>query len=61
MNNLPFLVKIHSVPARAMDCLRDEIVCEEPLPAALTMTAMGLVHNRSSMVTDVKQETTDDK
>ena len=61
MDNLPFLVKIHSVPAKAIGCLRDEIVCEEPLPAVLTMTAMGLAYNRSTMVTDVKQETTDDK
>jgi len=61
MNKLPFIVKIDSAQAKAVDSTRDAIVCEEPLPAVITMTATGLVYNRSTLVTDVKQETTDDK
>jgi hypothetical protein len=57
--NLPLLVQ-GARPCDTQAHFRDQAVLEDDLPLALTRNGAGQIQSRGTLVTDVRQETTDD-
>lgn len=61
MGELPFVVRDARPLATASESPRRDVdACEDPLPAALEKDAAGLAFPRTTRVTEVRPETTDD-
>jgi hypothetical protein len=55
----PFIHRYAAIPCNSTG--RDEITSEDPLPAIVEATVDGFVCDRATRLTEVKQETTDDR